>query len=102
MRNLVDAVFSGINVARKAATFTARTLDSNTIIRDDIAERNIRLDVDGVPADRDESLARVHLVRTSDVRGPVAMRFVFISPNASIFSADTRWVDVIAITRLAG
>lgn len=94
-------MFGGINVTRKATTFTTFTLDLNTPVGDNIPERNIGLDINRVPADFDEGLARAQLVCTGNIWRPVPNGLVLGSPNARILGADSRGVDVVAACKLA-
>lgn len=94
-------MFGGIDVAGKTTTFTTFTLDLNTPVRNDISERDIRLQVNRVPADLNEGLARAQLVCTGNIRRPVSNRFVLGSPDACILSADSRRVDIVTASKLA-
>lgn len=94
-------MFGGINVARKATTFATFTLDLNTPVGNNIPERNIGLDINRVPADLDEGLARAQLVRAGNIWRPVPNGLLLGSPDARILGADSRGVDVVAACKLA-
>lgn len=94
-------MFGGINVARKTTTFATLTLDLNTPIGNNIPERNIGLDINRVPADLNEGLARAQLVCAGNIWRPVPNGLVLGSPNACIFDADSRGVDIVAAYKLA-
>lgn len=94
-------MFGGINVARKTATFATLTLNLNTPVGNDIPERNIRLDINRVPTDLDEGLARGQFVCAGNIWRPVPDGLVLGSPNACILGADSRRVDIVTASKLA-
>lgn len=94
-------MFSRINVARKATAFATFTLNLNTPVGNNIPEGDIGLDVNWVPADLDESLARAQLVRTGNIWRPVSNWLVLGSPDACILDTDTRGIDVVTAHKLA-
>lgn len=98
--NLVHSVLGGIDITRKTATFASRALDLNTPVRNGVPKRNIRLNVNGVPANLDKSLARVQLVRTGNIWRPVSVWLILGSPDTSFFSAHARRVNVVTTSRL--
>lgn len=94
-------MFGGINVARKTATFATLTLNLNTPVGNDISERNIGLDINRVPTDLDEGLARGQFVCAGNIWRPVPDGLVLGSPNACILGADSRRVDIVTAFKLA-
>lgn len=94
-------MFGGINVARKTTTFATLTLNLNTPIRNDIPERNIRLDINRVPTELNEGLARAQFVCASNIWRPVPDGLVLGSPDACILGADSRRVDIVTASKLA-
>lgn len=100
--NLVDSMFGGINVTRKTTAFATLTLDLNTPVGNNIPERNIGLDINRVPADLDEGLARAQLVCAGNIWRPVPNGLFLGPPDTCFLSADSRRVDVVAAPKLAG
>jgi hypothetical protein len=79
----------------------AITFNLDTPIRDGIAERNIVLEINGVPAERDESISIVHLVSASDISRPVTDRLVLGAPYTAFLDANTRGVDIEALNLIS-
>lgn len=89
-------MLSGVNFARETAACSL-ALNTNAVVGALGTEWNIRLNVDWVPADLDESLAVVEGVGTSNVGGPVTVRLVLGSPDAAFLGRDSGRIDVVAI-----
>lgn len=93
-QHLVDVVHIRIDLARETITVRALAFNRRTKLRDNMAERRGRLQIDGVPAELQESVAvRVH-VGTGDIRGPVTPGIGRGAPDASLLGANARRVDI--------
>ena len=93
--HLVDTHSGRIDTAGKTIAVIAVTLNLDTKLRLDVAERSGGFQVDRVPTNLNVGVATAVSVGTSSVRRPVADRVGVGTPDTTFLDADTRSVDVV-------
>lgn len=93
--HLIDRVLTGVDGAGQAIAASIGAVNLDTPVGHGIAERSSLLEVDWIPSQLDESVARVIGVGTGNISGPVAPRVLVGTPNTGSAGAHTRRVDVV-------
>lgn len=92
--HFIDAVCVRVNLAGKTITAATFTLDLDTIIRHDIAERRSGLQVDWIPSELDKGAAISVCVGPGHIRGPVAIRIRRGTPSTCGCCINAWRVDI--------